>query len=651
MSGIQVSGLLSNQAFDWKSVVDQLIAADSIPLTNLQTQQTTNTSKVTALSSLQTDLTNLQTSLQNIRAGNLFSARVVSSDTANTTWSSTSSTGATLGTYTFAVQTLASRALTQGKANLSAGLGTATDGSDITLGSMNTATAFQAGTLTVNGNQITVTAAESLKDVFTAIAAATGGDVTGSYDPAHDQVSLTSGSGAGIVLGSANDSSTLLTALKLYNNGSSTVTSATSLGTIKTGATLASAGFSTPFNGALTGGTGDGSLKINGVTINYSINTDTVSTLMGRINNSAAGVTASYDSATNRFNLTNNNTGDFGMGLQDTTGNLLAAMGLTAGLGTFQRGSNATYTVNGGPLLTSTSNTLDASSHGITGFSVIVNSVSTQTLSVQSATTGMQNAIQDFIPKFNTVQNDISTDVKTAINASSVSTSVLTGNLEVEDWASSLQSLAFAKIPGISQTVTSLSSLGVDFDGQTLNGNLLVKDSTALSNALTQNPADVQAYFNNTGGLVDKLYGYITNAMASNTQQQDTINKSNTGLATQITNMQAKLADERTTLTNSFIAMLDAQSKAQSQSSSLTASFFQNNSSSTVCWVARVVYGPQNPLWLLFRHWLQTRAPTWFFRAYRRYGHDFACWLEDKPACRAGVRLWMDARIRRMLQP
>ena len=35
MSGIQVSGLLSNSAFDWKSVVDQLIQADSAPVTKL----------------------------------------------------------------------------------------------------------------------------------------------------------------------------------------------------------------------------------------------------------------------------------------------------------------------------------------------------------------------------------------------------------------------------------------------------------------------------------------------------------------------------------------------------------------------------------------------------------------------------------------
>ncbi|MEN9634614.1 MAG: hypothetical protein RL077_3018, partial [Verrucomicrobiota bacterium] len=35
MAGIQVSGLLSNAAFDWKSIVDQLIEAESVPIKTL----------------------------------------------------------------------------------------------------------------------------------------------------------------------------------------------------------------------------------------------------------------------------------------------------------------------------------------------------------------------------------------------------------------------------------------------------------------------------------------------------------------------------------------------------------------------------------------------------------------------------------------
>src|SRR3954470_5367236 len=103
MSGIQVSGLLSNSAFDWKSVVDQLIAVDQIPITKLGQQQDLNKQKITALDTLKGSLTELQDSLQSMRADNVFSARTVSSDIANTTWKSSSVTGAAIGSYAVAV--------------------------------------------------------------------------------------------------------------------------------------------------------------------------------------------------------------------------------------------------------------------------------------------------------------------------------------------------------------------------------------------------------------------------------------------------------------------------------------------------------------------------------------------------------------------
>jgi flagellar hook-associated protein 2 len=578
MAGIQISGLLSNQAFDWKSVVDQLIAADSIPVKNLQDEQATNSSQVTALGQLQTDMTDLQASLQNIRAGNLFSARIVSTDTTGSTWSSSSSDGAALGSYAFSVSQLASQAVQQGGTGVSAPLSATSDVSGLTVANLRTATAVTAGTFTVNGAQVSIATTDSLAAVFTAINTATGGDITASYDPVSDKVSLTSASSTPIVLGAANDSSNFISAMKLFNNGAATVASAATLGVVKTSATLAAAGLGAALSGQ--DGSGNGAFTINGVSLSYNINTDTVATILARINNSSAGVTATYDGASNRFNLTNTTTGDFGMGLADTTGNLLAAMKLTSAAGAaFTRGTNAQFTVNGGPVLTSTSNTLSSSIHGINGLSVTVNSKTTQTLTVASDTAGMQTAIQDFVAKFNQVQNDVNANTKVTITGSNVSKSVLTGNREVEGWAQQLQSLAFGSIPGVSKTVTKLDDLGIDFDGTSLNGNLVIKDSTKLANALAQNPADVQSFFLTANtGFVAKLYGFLTTSVHADITQQSNLSAANNRLAEQITTLQTRLADERTTLTNSFIAMLDAQSKAQSQNTTLTNAFFSKNS-------------------------------------------------------------------------
>jgi len=66
------------------------------------------------------------------------------------------------------------------------------------------------------------------------------------------------------------------------------------------------------------------------------------------------------------------------------------------------------------------------------------------------------------------------------------------------------------------------------------------------------------------------------------------------------------------------------------------------------CWVAREVYGEHNPRWQMFRHWMLTRAPRWFFRLYLRHGEKFAKWLKRNPWLKPMIRRWMDSRIESM---
>ena len=60
------------------------------------------------------------------------------------------------------------------------------------------------------------------------------------------------------------------------------------------------------------------------------------------------------------------------------------------------------------------------------------------------------------------------------------------------------------------------------------------------------------------------------------------------------------------------------------------------------CWVAREVYGIDNPKWVLFRGWLLTRAPLWLRDTYLEHGEEFAAWIHDKPVMKAIVRTLMD---------
>jgi hypothetical protein len=61
-----------------------------------------------------------------------------------------------------------------------------------------------------------------------------------------------------------------------------------------------------------------------------------------------------------------------------------------------------------------------------------------------------------------------------------------------------------------------------------------------------------------------------------------------------------------------------------------------------ICWVAREVYGPNDPRWLVFRDWLTTAAPAWLHDLYAKHGESFAAWIRDKPVVKSMLRMLMD---------
>jgi flagellar hook-associated protein 2 len=574
MAGIQISGLLSNSAFDWKSVVDQLIAVDGAPITALQKEKTKNTDETTALAAINNAFVSLQDSVQAIRQGNLFAGRTVSSDVANTTWKSSSAAGAPLGSYKFDIQQLATATQIKGTTDIGAGLSATDDDlSALTMSSLPTATSVKAGFFTVDGQQISFTGAESLQTVLNRVQS-TLGDVSWTYSASNDAITLTRASGT-LTLGAANDSSNFLQVMKLGNTGGSSSTSTGTLGTVKVNAPLNASGLRGSFTAV--DGSGNGSFSINNIPISYNINTDTLGSVMSKINQSTAGVTATYDPVNDRFLLTNKSTGDTAINLSEPSGGFLDAVGITSGTPLTVAGKNAQFTVNGGPVITSASNTLDASSHGITGLSVTVNSQTAQTLQVESDTGAMQTALQSFFEQFNATQDLIDQDTKITVNGSSVSTAILSDNREVDSWSRQLRALAFNAVSGLTGTVKSFSDLGVDFDGTT--SHLLIKDQGKLSSALADHPDDVQSFFlDSNDGMVPRLYGFLTDQQTADTNQQDDLNVASKKIDEQIATLQSRLDSEREALTNSFIKMLDAQSAAQSQNQALTNAFFKNSS-------------------------------------------------------------------------
>lgn len=77
----------------------------------------------------------------------------------------------------------------------------------------------------------------------------------------------------------------------------------------------------------------------------------------------------------------------------------------------------------------------------------------------------------------------------------------------------------------------------------------------------------------------------------------------------------------------------------------ILGSFAGNPSLKMPCWVAREVYGVNNPKWLMFREWLFKSAPKWFRNLYIKHGERFASFISNKPKLKGLIRSWMDARI------
>lgn len=574
MAGLQLSGLASG--LDWKTLVDQLMEIERTPITRIEREQNTNTQQANALRDLNTRLTTLKNAATALQDLTLFSGRKVSSSATGSTWNLSASSGAAAGSYTISVSQLATKAARTGASDITAGLAETNDVSGVTLATMRTAAVPTGGFFTINGQQVQVDVTSSLQDVFDAIATATGGDVTAGYDAATDRITLTSGSGSEIVLGAANDTSNLLAVLKLTNSGGDTVTSGGSLGTARTGNVLANSGLRTPIT-ALDGD-GAGTFTINGVEIAYNVNTDSLNTIIKRINASGAGVTAAYDSANDRVTLTNNATGDLGMTVSEAPGGLLGALGLTSGH-TVVRGQNAEFSINGGATLISTSNTLSESAHGITGLSVTVDREATETVTIEPDTAKMREKIDAFITAYNAVGLFIDDKSRITTTDGKVTASVLSNNREIQLWQRDLRNLAFGAVEGQGTAMDRLDDLGISLDR---DGRLSVSNSDKLMRALESSPAEVEAFFTTSGtGFAAKFTTQLGKMITSGDDAQKRLSATNSALDRQIADLERRLEQQRELLTSSFIAMETAQSQIQQQSAALTRAFSSSSSSSS----------------------------------------------------------------------
>ena len=582
MAGLDmsISGLASG--FDWKSVVDQLTAVERTPQATVRTEQATLSKRRDALGQIATQLTDLQTKATALGDATLYTRRSGgSSDSSVATVSAAD--GAVTGTNTISVLTLATPSSWLGATSgvisplNSADIDANTAATGPTMASAGWGATFTAGTVTVGvknnttgavtNRQITVAATDTLKEVLSKLDTAIGPALSAKYSNATDQVTLTPPAGSSLILGASSDTSNLLSCLKLFTPAAGAdAVSATKLGSLRLSSTLPNQ----PLTTALTYGVSatTGRFSINGVSIDYS-STSTLSSVLNSINDSAAGVQASFDSSQNRIVLKNKEPGNRGVVLSDTAGsNFLTSFGLIGG--TLSSGTDLEYSINGGSTLKARSNTITDADSGLTGLTITAAKVGTTTITSANDTGAAKSAIDALVSSVNRVQSLISSlTVSNRDAAGKITAGVLAYDQTIFQLGSSLRSLLAPQLSGSpSSTIRGLSDLGYSTSGY--SNEMTATNAASLTGALSSQLSEVQKFFaTTTTGLSAKLTTFIKPMVdeISGTlpQRQKGLTEQSARLDDQLAAMERRVVANRERLLAGFRAMEAAQAKSNSQ--------------------------------------------------------------------------------------
>jgi len=528
VSLFRIGGIASG--IDTNGLIDQLMALERRPIYLMQSKKQKLDWKKEYWSDIQTSLKALDSSIDNLLKKATMMARSTTTGD-ETVATATATSDAALGKYTINILDLAtSTSLTSGGGVSGLGVSGKIDANmPISSYTSKFNTNPTTGTFTVNGVQFTLSDTDSdslidtieakrlsdgsttsfqnlsgstLNDVVNAFNDATVSswtNVTASYNSDTDKLTLTHNSGGDVNLGSGSDTSNFLSAASLLNSsGTSTRTSVSHLGRIRTSQPLADANFQTAITGDVNG---DGSFKINDVEITYNINNDTLQKIIDRINASAAGVNASYDSINDKMILTNKNTGSTSINTADVSGNFLSSMYLLSGTGaTESLGKNARFTINGGDEMASLTNDVSSIVAGVT---FQLKKIGQTDITIDKDTSKAKEAIKDFVNKYNAALALINAKlteekVKDPQTSSDAKKGLLKGDRDLAQIKNRLVSKSTSLVAGLSASMDHLSEIGITLTSDDFGkSGTLVLDETKLDEKLNENPGGVASLFFN----------------------------------------------------------------------------------------------------------------------------------------------------------
>ncbi|MDK2936916.1 MAG: flagellar hook-associated protein 2 [Eubacteriaceae bacterium] len=510
-----ISGLVSG--LDTEEIVNSMTLATQQKITKqeqklqlLEWKQTAYQSVTTALKEFQTKYLDVLSST-NFTSSTMFSTIAASSSSSAVSVEATSSAAAGSITINSITQT-ATNAKYVGATGVTDDLGgTVTDYSNLSDKSFLLTRDGVTKTITLG----TVTDASSLKTSLESAVSSAFSDGRVTVNMSGDSFSFTCDGSIMSVSALAGDTTTLKS-LGMTSGLSNR------LSTSKTLADL-------PFATDLTGDPVE--FSINGVDFSFD-QTTTLASIISQVNSSDAGVTMAYSSLTDGFTLTADDSGEGNeISIADTSGNLMAAMGLTSGTST--DGQNAILTVNNVAIVRSSNEfTIDGVKitleEDVDAADPITDPI---TIKLSSDTTELKDKIKSFVEDYNTMIDlingltkedknsdyaPLTDDQKEEMSDSEIEkweakakSGILRGDSLLRGIASNMQSLMYrsAVSGGLS-----LYNLGIQSAGYAENGKLEI-DEEKLDQVLASDIQGVKELFTTeTTGIANALDSIIDSA-------------------------------------------------------------------------------------------------------------------------------------------
>jgi len=561
-SKVNFLGLASN--IDSKSLVSQLVDLETQNRINpLRTKKTALQREKTTLDTVATNVRDIKTALSysTIKDGTkaLAPKKVTTTDTNKEFLSVSTTDSAVAQNFNVYVDKLASNTIRKSNQAVKNDLTTASPTSSA---NFKGGVTLSDGTVTINGETKTFTStADDIAEIESFLNTFTG--VTGTFNTTSGKFDLT-----GITsLGSAGDTSNMISALGL-NNAQITggnVSGIQNLEAVKSSATLSSIGIT---------GT---KITVNGTDISYSPSTDTIKSLVTKINNSSgAKVSASYDAINGELIMTNKNTG--ALSITVSSDGDISALNLN-NTGSETLGDNAEFRIsnlNGGGTLVNNNNSISGL---ITGVTINLTKVSSNPININisedsSAYKSSMDEIVTNINKLNTLLKN--TDTTFAKNMSTRVRNIVSsvaGANGVDNYTSLME-------------IGLKSNLDADgkFTGYSLDAALFNKAFADapddLNKILWGNSSDPKSIYpslsNGNKGILVQLQelmdSYIDPSVPANgliNQVQDTLTKQMKNVDSRIERTQESIDSMESRLTKQFSQLDLISSKYQQQQSAL----------------------------------------------------------------------------------